>query len=228
VTEIADNWRRIGDRVAVAARRSGREPASVTVIAVSKTKPAAMIEAAIQAGARHIGENYVQEAATKKPQVQAPATWHFIGHLQRNKVAKAVELFDVVHTVESLTLAHALDRRARQQQRRLRVLVEVNLGGEASKGGVAVEAVEALLIELASCASLQVDGLMAIPPPASSSQEVRPYFRMLRELRDRLRTTTPNGESLRELSMGMTDDFEVAIEEGATMVRIGRAIFGSR
>ncbi len=225
--DIAGNWQRIRERVAHAAQRAGRDPASVCVVAVAKTKPAALVEAAIAAGVGHIGENYMQEAAAKIAAVSAPATWHFIGHLQRNKARKAVELFQVVHTVDSLGLARALDRHANELQRRLRVLIEVNVGGEASKSGVAPDAVEPLLAAVASCSALQVDGLMAIPPPASP-QEVRSYFRMLRELRDRLRTTAPDNVRLDELSMGMTDDFEVAIEEGATMVRIGRAIFGPR
>ncbi len=225
--DIAGNWQRILERVANAAQRAGRDPASVCVVAVAKTKPAAMVEAALAAGVHHIGENYVQEAAAKIAAVSAPATWHFIGHLQRNKARKAVELFQVVHTVDSLGLAQALDRHANELQRRLRVLIEVNVGGEANKSGVAPEAVEPLLTAVGSCGALQIDGLMAIPPVAVE-QEMRSYFRMLRQLRDRLRTTAPENARLDELSMGMTDDFEIAIEEGATMVRIGRAIFGPR
>lgn len=188
-----------------------------------------MVEAVTVAGAQHVGENYVQEAAGKISQLSSvDVTWHLIGHLQRNKARKAVELFDVIHTVDSAALAHSLDRHALELSRRLRVLVEVNLAGEGSKSGVAADAVEPLLVAMSACSALRVEGLMAIPPAGESLREVRGYFRMLRELRDRLQATAPNGAVLRELSMGMTDDFEVAIEEGATMVRIGRAIFGDR
>ncbi len=227
--DVTGNWRRISDRVAAASLRSGRDPATVQVLAVSKTKPAAMVAAVVAAGARHVGENYVQEAAEKIAELGSrDVTWHLIGHLQRNKARRAVELFDVIHTVDSAALAHSLNRHALELSRRLRVLVEVNLAGEDSKSGAGVEAVEPLLVAMSACSALRVEGLMAIPPAQESPQKVRPYFRMLRELRDRLQASAPNGALLRELSMGMTDDFEVAIEEGATMVRIGRAIFGDR
>jgi len=226
--DVAGNWRRVRDRAMAAAQRAGRDPGTVRVIAVSKTKPAALVESAIRAGARDIGENYVQEAATKIASVTSQATWHFIGHLQRNKARRAVELFDVIHTVDRAALATDLDRHACELGRRVHILLEVNIGGEATKNGVAPDGVAALLDAMASCAALEVDGLMAIPPAASSLREVRSHFRMLRELRDRLLPSAPSNAPLAELSMGMTDDFEVAIEEGATMVRVGRAIFGRR
>jgi len=228
MTDVAGNWRRVCDQVADAAVRTRRDPASITIVAVTKTKPVEMIEQAVAAGAAHIGENYVQEAADKIRALAAPVTWHLIGHLQRNKAARAVELFDVIHTLDSEPLATVLARRGEQRGRPVRVLVEVNTGGEATKSGVTPAAAEALLAALAGQSWLLVDGLMTVPPPAGSPEQVRPFFRRLRELRDRLqRTVTPNAP-LRELSMGMTDDFTVAIEEGATMVRIGRAIFGAR
>lgn len=226
--DVAGNWRRIHERAVAAAERAGRDPRTVRIIAVSKTKPAALVEQALAAGAVDIGENYVQEATQKKPHVAAAATWHFIGHLQRNKARRAIELFDVIQTVDRASLAEALDRHARELQRRVRVLLEVNVGAEASKSGVAPDALARLLDELGGCAALQVDGLMTIPPPAPSPRQVRSHFRMLRELRDRLRPSAPGNAPLAELSMGMTDDFEMAIEEGATMVRVGRAIFGRR
>lgn len=227
MTDVAANWQRVHERVSAAAQSAGRDPASVCIIAVAKTKPAAMVEAVLRAGAQHIGENYVQEATAKIAQVEAAATWHFIGHLQRNKAHKAAQVFQMVQTVDGLPLARALNRHASELGRRLRVLIEVNVGGEESKSGVAPVEVEPLLSAMAACTALQVDGLMTIPPPLSPP-EVRRHFRMLRQLRDRLRASAPENARLDELSMGMTDDFEVAIEEGSTMVRIGRAIFGSR
>ncbi len=228
MTDVAGNWRRVSDQAAGAAVRAGRDPGSVRIIAVSKTKPVAMIEQAIAAGVTDIGENYVQEAAEKICRVSAAVSWHMIGHLQRNKAARAVELFDLIHTLDSVPLASALARRGEQRGRPVRVLIEVNTGGESSKGGVAPAAARPLLQVLAEHRWLLVDGLMTVPPPARTADAARPFFRALRELRDALRPIAAANAPLRELSMGMSDDFTVAIEEGATMVRIGRAIFGER
>jgi pyridoxal phosphate enzyme (YggS family) len=217
--DIAGNVAAVRRRIAAAADRAGRRAEDVCLIAVAKTKPAALVQAAVAAGVRDIGENYVQEAIAKRAHVSAAGVrWHLIGHLQRNKAARAVESFDVIHTVDSAALGAALARHAAAAARRLRLLVEVNVGGEASKSGVAPAALPALLDALGA-AGLAVDGLMTVPPP-SSADATRRYFRRLRELRD--------AAGLRELSMGMTDDFEIAIEEGATLVRVGRAIFGER
>jgi len=226
--DVAGNWRRVCDQAANAAVRAGRDPRGVRIVAVSKTKPAELIEQAIAAGAADIGENYVQEAAEKIGRIRAPVTWHMIGHLQRNKAVRAVELFDVIHTLDSVSLAATLARRGEQRGKPVCVLIEVNMGGEMSKSGIAPAAVDELLAALAEARWLLIDGLMTVPPPAASAEAVRPYFRALRELRDRLRTSSAANAPLRELSMGMTDDFIVAIEEGATMVRVGRAIFGER
>jgi pyridoxal phosphate enzyme (YggS family) len=226
--DVAANWRRVCDEAANAAVRAGRDPHGVRVVAVSKTKPVELIERAIAAGAADIGENYVQEAAEKIGRIRAPVTWHMIGHLQRNKAARAVELFDVIHTLDSTLLATALARRGEQRGKPVRVLIEVNTGGEPSKSGVPPAAVDTLVAALADERWLLIDGLMTMPPPAASAETVRPHFRALRELRDRLRSRAAANAPLRELSMGMTDDFIVAIEEGATMVRVGRAIFGER
>lgn len=226
--DVAANWRAVRMRVAAAAQRAGRDPQGVRIIAVTKTKPIEVIEAAIAAGATDIGENYVQEAVAKIGRITAPVAWHLIGHLQRNKAARAVELFDVIHTLDNVALADALARHAEPRAQPVRVLIEVNVGTEATKSGVAPAQVAALLGELTSQRWLLIDGLMTIPPPGPSADSARPYFRALRELRDRLRAVAPPNAPLRELSMGMSDDFEVAIEEGATMVRIGRAIFGER
>lgn len=223
--QVRANVARVRERVARAAERSGRSAGAVRIIAASKAKPPELITAAIQAGIEDIGENYVQEAVGKIGAVTAPARWHLIGHLQRNKAGRAVKLFDVIQTVDNAALGEALDRHAEQRGSRLQVLVEVNVGGEASKNGVVPEQVAALAATLADQPHLQVIGLMTVPPAVSVADRARAYFAALRGLRDQLVRTVP---SLVELSMGMTDDFEVAIEEGATMVRIGRAIFGSR
>jgi hypothetical protein len=226
--DVAGNWQRVCDQAANAAVRAGRDPRAVRIVAVSKTQSVELIEQAIAAGATDIGENYVQEAADKIARISAPVTWHMIGHLQRNKAARAVELFDVIHTLDSVPLAAALARRGEQRGKPVCVLIEVKMGGEMSKSGVAPAAVHEVLAALAEERWLLIDGLMTVPPAMVSAETVRPHFRALRELRDRLRSSSSANAPLRELSMGMTDDFVVAIEEGATMVRVGRAIFGER
>jgi PLP dependent protein len=228
VIDVAANWERVRAQVARAAQQSGRDPHDIRIVAVSKTKPVELIEAAILAGVTDIGENYVQEAAQKILRIGARVTWHMIGHVQRNKAGRAVELFNVIHTVDSVSLGEALARHGERRGEPVRVLIEVNIGREASKHGVDAGRAEALLEALGCQGSLVIDGLMTVPPLAGSPEVVRPYFRSLRELRDRLRQNAPANAPLRDLSMGMSDDFEAAIEEGATMVRIGRAIFGER
>jgi pyridoxal phosphate enzyme (YggS family) len=217
--DVAANVAAVRERIARAAERSRRDPREVTLIAVGKTKSAALLDDAIAAGVRDVGENYVQEAAAKRAQVKRPARWHMIGHLQRNKAKQALEVFDLVHSLDGVELAEALSRRGEAMGRTIPVLVEVNLGGEESKSGVSPDEVDGVVSHLGRLQHLTVEGLMTIPPTGPPEQ-TRPHFRRLRELRDRL--------GLRELSMGMTDDFEVAVEEGATMVRVGRAIFGER
>jgi pyridoxal phosphate enzyme (YggS family) len=216
--DIAANVRRVYARIAAAAERAGRTAADVRLIVVAKTKPAAFVRAAIDAGVGDIGENYVQEAIAKRAEITAAVRWHLIGHLQRNKAARAAAHFDVIHTVDSAALGAALARHAAAAGRRLRVLVEVNVGRDPRKRGIDPDALPALLADLGD-QELAVDGLMTVPP-VGSPEETRGHFRRLRLLRDAV--------GLRELSMGMSDDFEVAIEEGATMVRVGRAIFGAR
>ena len=228
VPEVAARWKQICARVAQAEARVGRRPGSVQIIAVSKTQPAEAIEAAIAAGASDIGENYVQDAVAKARQIKVPVRWHMIGHLQRNKVARAVELFDVIHSLDSIALGEALGRYGEQRSRVIHALVEVNSGGEASKSGVAPGDTAQLIAALADQQWLRLDGLMTVPPLAPSAEAARPHFRALRAQRDELAEAAPANAPLQELSMGMSDDFEVAIEEGATMVRIGRAIFGER
>jgi pyridoxal phosphate enzyme (YggS family) len=217
---IAQNIERIRVRIDAAARRAERDPAAVRLIGATKSVAPDVVEAAIEAGLRDLGENFVQEASERKATlggVAGEATWHFIGHLQTNKAAAALGLFDVIQSVDSLRLAEQLSRRATTP---LKVLLEVNVGGEASKFGFAPHEVADAVSRLAKLPNLDLTGLMTIAPPASDPEDVRPAFRELREL--------AGANGLTELSMGMTDDFEVAIEEGATMVRIGRALFGER
>jgi hypothetical protein len=217
--DVAANVAAVRTRIARAAERVRRNAADVVLVAAAKKKSAGLVDAAIAAGVTDIGENYVQEAATKRSQVRGVARWHMIGHLQRNKAARAVAVFDTIETVDSAGLGQALSRQAESIGRTVDVLVEVNLAGEATKSGTAPCAVPDLLAELTGLPNLHVKGLMTIPP-AGSPEDSRRYFRQLRELAE--------GLGLRELSMGMTADFEVAVEEGATIVRVGRAIFGER
>jgi pyridoxal phosphate enzyme (YggS family) len=218
VTTIAERIALVRERVARAAERAGRSPADVTIVAVSKSFPAQAIEEAAAAGIAHIGENRVQEAIAKILSLRhLPVTWHMLGHLQTNKAKTALELFDIIQSMDSLRLAQALSRRA---ERPIPVLLEVNVAGEASKFGLSPPEVLQAAETVGRLPHLNVCGLMTIAPLVSDPEEVRPVFRELRRLRDAL--------GLAELSMGMTDDFEVAIEEGATMVRIGRAIFSER
>ena len=222
--EIRERFTIVQARVGAAAYKAGRDASSIRLVLASKTQPSEAIRAAANAGARDFGENYVQEAIAKRAELSdlTEIRWHLIGHLQTNKVKVAASAFALIHSVDSVRLAEALSRA--QPSPRVHALIEVNLGGEASKTGVAPDGVTAILD--AARDKLEIDGLMTIPPPASTADAARPFFAQLRELRDRL--ATQSGYALSELSMGMTDDFEVAIEEGATIVRIGRAVFGER
>jgi pyridoxal phosphate enzyme (YggS family) len=222
--EIAARLAELRDRVALAARRAGRDAAAVTVVLASKTQPPEAIRAAYAAGAREFGENYVQEAAAKQDVLGdlGGLRWHLIGHLQTNKARDAANRFALIQSLDSARLAAALGR-ARPAPR-MPVLIEVNAAGEASKSGAVAAEVERLIE--AARAAVDILGLMTIPPAVADPERARRYFAALREMRDRLAATT--GLALSELSMGMTGDFEVAIEEGATIVRVGRAIFGER
>jgi hypothetical protein len=230
------NIARVRERIATAARRAGRDPREITLVAVTKTVPADRVRAAWELGVTDFGENRVQEAVAKIPLVipegEAEAgrpgpRWHMIGHLQRNKVKHVIPLFDIIHSVDSVRLAREIDRRAGRAEKVMPVLLEVNVAGEATKYGFAPEEVFAAVEEIKELPHLEIQGLMTVPPIAEDPEEVRPHFRRLRELRDELARRFP-ALNWHHLSMGMTDDFEVAIEEGATMVRIGRAIFGER
>jgi pyridoxal phosphate enzyme (YggS family) len=218
----------IRDRIASAAARAGRPAGDVTLCAVSKTFPAEFVDAVAAAGVGDIGENKVQEAEGKQPAVRAALRWHLIGHLQSNKARRAIELFDVIQTVDSVKLAERVDRIAGDLGRRPEVYVEVDLAREATKTGAPEENVGAIVDALDRAANVRLVGLMAVPPYFEDPEDVRPYFRRLRELRNHLNDTGRLGSPLLGLSMGMSHDFEVAVEEGATLVRVGTAIFGAR
>jgi len=227
VSEIADRLASVRQRVAAAAVGCGRDPQSITLIAVGKKFPAEIVRMAVEAGAVDLGENRVQEAVAKRPEVPG-ARWHLIGPLQRNKARAALEVFDIVHTLDRSELADRLQflLGERWPGRRLDVLVEVNIGLEPQKAGALPGEAADLLRHALGCDRLAVRGLMAIPPWEEDPEASRPHFRALRELRDKLQQDV--GVPLPELSMGMSHDFEVAIAEGATMVRVGTAIFGPR
>ena len=218
--DIASNIRNVTNRIALACERAGRSPDEVTLVAITKTHDAATVRVAFEAGLRDFGENRVQEAGTKLAEledVRSQSTWHMVGHLQTNKVKTATELFGIIQSVDSVKLADFLNRNTRKQ---LPIFLEVNIGEEESKSGFSVVEISQAVSEIGRMPNLEIRGLMTIAPWVNNPEEVRPVFRRLRDLRDSL--------GLAGLSMGMTDDFEVAIEEGATVVRIGRAIFGER
>jgi pyridoxal phosphate enzyme (YggS family) len=218
--DIAANLRDVNGRIVRACERSHRSPGEITLVVVTKEVGVSAIRAAFDCGIRDFGENRVQEAEDKIAQLsdlRPDVTWHMVGHLQSNKARTAVELFDIIHSIDSVRLAEILSRRA---EKTFPVLLQVNVVGEATKSGFVVGEIANAVNEIKKLPNLKVMGLMTIAPLAADPEEVRPVFRKLRELRDSL--------GLEHLSMGMTDDFEVAVEEGATMIRIGRAIFGER
>ncbi|MCU0588314.1 MAG: YggS family pyridoxal phosphate-dependent enzyme [Syntrophobacteraceae bacterium] len=229
MTFVAANLKVIRDRIQSACARCGRDPSSVCLIGVTKTVPPHIVRAGVEAGLTVLGENYVQEAKSKMEQLSdLPISWHFIGHLQSNKARQAVEFFDWVHTVDRVSLARELDRQAHRRGKRMPVLLEINVGDEKSKNGAPVGEAVSLFEVASSLDGVAVRGLMALPPYEEDPEAVRPYFRRMRGLLERLRDSSPSPHELTELSMGMSHDFEVAIEEGATMVRVGTALFGQR
>lgn len=246
MVDIEANLRDVQRRIAEAAGRAGRDPAEITLVAVTKMFTVAHIQAAYELGVRHFGENRVREAEEKIPIVNqwveekhtlSPLTWHMVGHLQSRKARDAIQLFDIIHSVDTLKLAKRLDRLCRREDRIMPILLEANVSGEESKYGFALERWAedekqrgrffAIVEEILALPQVEVQGLMTMAPIVADPEEARPYFRRLRRLRDALAERFPR-EYWRHVSMGMTDDFEVAIEEGATIVRIGRAIFGER
>ncbi|MGI8811165.1 MAG: YggS family pyridoxal phosphate-dependent enzyme [Pyrinomonadaceae bacterium] len=227
---LRSNLADVRDRIVAAAERAGRDASEVKLVAVSKTHPAETLLAAIDAGAGVLGENKVQEAEPKINEIgRVVAEWHLIGHLQSNKARKAVQLFDVIQSVDSLELARRLERICIEENRpSLSVFVQVDLAGEETKSGISENDLGPLVEFLMGCHRLKFDGLMVLPPFFEDTDEARPFFRRLREIRDRLRAENLFANATGELSMGMSYDFEAAVEEGATVVRVGTAIFGER
>lgn len=225
---LASNIARVRATIAEAAERGGRSPENITLVAVSKTKPLDLVKIAYTMGITDFGENRVQDAQAKIADFHPQGLrWHMIGHVQSNKATKVATLFDCVQSVDSLHLAQLLNRYAAEQQKRLPVLLQVNISDEQSKEGMTLEETPALARQIVALPQLEVLGLMTIAPLVHDAEEVRPVFRHLRELRDRLREEVAES-TWQHLSMGMTDDYAIAIEEGATIVRVGRAIFGER
>lgn len=231
MTDIAARWHAVRARIEAACERAGRSPSEVTIVAVSKTHPAEAVRAAAAAGATDFGENYAQELATKAVELASSGApqplavrWHFIGRLQRNKAKLVAGRVALVHAVDTVELAEELARRAGGAVQP--ILLAVNLGGEATKGGITADAAPAIARSLAAVAGTSLDGLMTMPPPSDDPEASRPHFTALLALRDRLRDDL--GRPLPVLSMGMSHDFEAAVEEGATLVRVGTAIFGKR
>lgn len=228
MSSVVNNIRKIREAIAEAALRSGRAPSEVRLMAVTKTVGDDRILEAIEAGVDIMGENYIQEAKRKIEAMDVDVRWHMIGHLQSNKAKYAVRLFDMVHSVDRMGLAAELDKRSAAVGRVTDILVEVNVSGEESKSGVRADKAPALVREIARLDNLSIRGLMTMPPWFDDPEDARPYFVALRELRDRIAAEEIPAVDLRELSMGMSGDYGVAVEEGATIVRIGTAIFGAR
>jgi hypothetical protein len=236
MSEIKENLLRVMERIERAAQKVGRDPNEIKLVAVSKTVETARIKVAIETGVSILGENYVQEAQKKIEEIGRPActecfgegrlvSWHFIGHLQSNKAKYAVRLFDMIHSIDSLPLADELNRRAEQADRVIEVMIEVNLSKEATKFGTDEEMMLHLAKRIQNYKHLSLEGLMTMPPYFDSPEMSRPYYIALRELKEKMKK---EGILMKELSMGMSNDFEIAIEEGATYVRVGTAIFGPR
>ena len=228
MVDVGGNYRSILDRIAGAAAKARRDPREIRLLAAAKSQSVAAIRAALAAGVTLVGENYVQEAADKKKEISDSIEWHMIGHLQRNKVKVAADLFDLIESLDNLALARELDKEGTRRGKTIRAFVEVNLGGEDSNSGIAKNQVPVLMEELGKLSHLRIEGLMTVPPFRENLEEVRRYFRELRELRDRLNELRLPNIQLKELSMGMTHDYVAAIEEGATTVRVGTALFGPR
>jgi PLP dependent protein len=225
MSHIRENFLRVMERIEKAARRVGRDPREIKLVAVSKTVESGRIREAIEAGISILGENYVQEAQKKIEEIGRPVAWHFIGHLQSNKAKYAFRLFDMIHSLDSFPLAEELNRRAEQVDHFIKVMIEVNLSREATKFGADEVRVMNLAKGILNLRHLSLEGLMTMPPYFDSPEMSRPYYIELRELKEKV---VREGIPMKELSMGMSNDFEIAIEEGATYVRVGTAIFGPR
>ncbi len=223
---VEENLSKVNERIMQACRRSGRGPGEIRLVAATKGVPIKRVKEAIDAGLRLFGENYVQDAQEKIKKVKlASVKWHFIGHLQKNKAASAVGLFDMIHSVDKLGLAKELNKRAEEP---LKVLLQINIGDEKTKGGVTIQDAPELAREIGKLKNISLKGLMAIPPFHEDTEKTRPYFTTIRRVAERINKERFPGVVLSELSMGMSHDFEVAIEEGATLIRVGTALFGER
>jgi pyridoxal phosphate enzyme (YggS family) len=225
---IAENLKHVQDRIAAAAKRAGRDPSLIKLVTVTKTIDPERIRYAVAAGSNTLGENRVQEAKDKIEQLGSIASWHLIGHLQTNKAKYAVKLFDLIHSIDNIELAREIDRQATKIGKVQNVLIEVSIAGEEAKAGVTLEETADLIKETAMLKHISIRGLMTMPPFLDDPEAVRPYFRKLRELAVSIAKEEIPHVSMQELSMGMSGDFEVAVEEGSTMVRVGTAIFGER
>ena len=228
MVDVAANYHKIIDRIGEAALRAGRNPQAIKLLAAAKSQSIDLIQAAIAVGVRLIGENYVQEAESKRQVISETVEWHLIGHLQRNKARAAIQIFDLIQSLDSAALAMELDKAGRKNGKTICTFIEVNLGDEQSKSGIGQDKVAELLKRVSDLSHVKVKGLMAVPPFKENPEEVRPFFRALKDLQSELECLTIPNVSLHELSMGMTHDYPVAVEEGATIVRIGTALFGPR
>jgi PLP dependent protein len=228
MVDVVANYRNIIHRIGDAASKAGRKPEEIKLLAAAKAQTVESIQAAIEAGVRLIGENYVQEAEDKRKVISEPAEWHMIGHLQRNKVKLALNTFDLIQSLDGLALALELEKEGKKKHKTVRTMIEVNLGDEASKTGVGKDRVADLLKRVGEFSYVRVEGLMSVPPFKENPEDVRPYFRALKDLQLELQCLQISNVSLKQLSMGMTHDYPIAVEEGATIVRIGTALFGPR
>lgn len=229
MTRIKDNVQSVLETIRQTAVHAGRAPDDITLIAVSKKKDVSTVRAGIDSGIRHLGENYIQEAVEKITALEKEkVSWHFIGHLQSNKARFAVPLFDLIHSVDSVKLAKEINRQAQKIGKTQKILIQVNIGEEETKAGARADQVIELARQISPFESVSVQGLMCMPPFFTDPEEARPFFRHLARIRDELRSRDIRNISMRHLSMGMSNDFTVAVEEGATLVRVGTAIFGER
>jgi len=229
MTELKTRLENVLNRIKKAANVRGRDPETIRLVAVSKTIPTDMVKEAIEAGVKILGENYIQEARKKFDALSSyPVSWHFIGHLQTNKAKYAVRLFDLIHSVDSLKLAHELNKQAKKINKIQEILIQVNISMESTKAGVYEQDALSLIKDISHIENLSVKGLMTIPPFFDEPERARPYFSALRKLRDQIKKESIPNIAMDELSMGMTGDFEAAIDQGASLVRIGTAIFGKR
>ena len=229
MTSITERLARIRQEIETTARGCGRDPRTIELVAVSKRKPADMVKTAIDAGVSCLGENYIQEAVDKITTIgPTPAHWHFIGHLQSNKARFAVAHFDLIHTVDKLKLARELDKQAAKINKHQKILLQINIGEEATKSGARAQDIIALVREVSTLENLRLVGLMGMPPFFENPEKARPYFKAMTQIRTDIEKEKIANVEMTHLSMGMSNDFKVAIEEGATLVRIGTAIFGRR